>query len=322
MAIIFITGAHGFIGRHLARHLATEGHSVAGIGHGVWSPDEARRWGISHWLNGEVSIGNLQLLLHLAGPPEAVFHLAGGSSVGVSIANPREDFARTVGSTADLLEWLRLETIKASLVTISSAAVYGSGRLGPIAESIPLKPYSPYGAHKAMMEALCQSYVDNYGLNITIARLFSVYGSGLKKQLLWDICNRLSAGSDILMLGGSGEELRDWANIGDVVCAFDLLRQHSANSLEIFNIGTGIATSVRDIANAMIGIWSGENAGRGPSLSFSGQCRPGDPFSLVADSGRLKNLGFTWQLPLSVGLNEYVRWFRKQAVYPRKPDEK
>ena len=93
----------------------------------------------------------------MVGPPDYIFHLAGGSSVGASIANPYEDFSRTVATTAELLEWMRLAAQNATLVSVSSAAVYGAGHTGPIREEHALLPFSPYGYHKLMMENLCQS---------------------------------------------------------------------------------------------------------------------------------------------------------------------
>ena len=145
MSNILITGAHGFIGKHLARWLARQGHQVAGLGHGIWPASEASSWGVTHWLNGDIQSGNLRLLQQTSGTPDVVYHLAGGSSVGVALANPREDFTRTVATTAELLEWLRVDAPQARLVAVSSAAVYGSGHDGPIAEGATLAPYSPYG---------------------------------------------------------------------------------------------------------------------------------------------------------------------------------
>lgn len=308
MACILITGAHGFIGRHLAHWLAMQGHQVCGLGHGIWPETEAVRWGVTRWLNGDIQPGNLRLLQQASGTPDIVYHLAGGSSVGAAIANPREDFFRTVATTAELLEWVRLDAPKALVVTVSSAAVYGSGHNGQIAEDALLAPYSPYGYHKLMMEDLCRSFVASYGLQVTVARLFSVFGPGLKKQLLWDLCSRLATGINPLTLGGSGAELRDWTDVRDVVRALDLLGAIVGSEFSVTNVGSGIGTSVRQIANQLAGCWAG-TGGTQIALQFSGQSRPGDPFSLVAQPGRLKALGFEWRTPVSRGLADYVQWF-------------
>ena len=110
------------------------------------------------------------------------------------LPTPMKTSTRTVATTAELLEWMRLAARNAKLVSVSSAAVYGAGHTGPIREEDALLPFSPYGYHKLMMENLCQSYAVNYGLSVMVVRLFSVYGSWLKKQLLWDMCSSLACG--------------------------------------------------------------------------------------------------------------------------------
>ena len=252
----------------------------------------------------------MQQLLRDGGPPDYIFHLAGGSSVGASIASPYEDFTRTVATTAELLEWMRIGARNARLVTVSSAAVYGAGHTGLIKEEQALLPFSPYGYHKLMMEKLCLSYAANYGLSVVVLRLFSVYGSWLKKQLLWDICSHLVSGTRQLVLGGTGEELRDWTDIRDVVraleCAMGLASDLDATA--IFNVGSGQGTSVARIAAMVLESWPAP-----AKIAFSGEARPGNPCSLVADGWFLQTKGFRWNIPVSSGIRDYVRWYLQSS---------
>jgi UDP-glucose 4-epimerase len=306
---VWITGARGFIGRHLARLLADRGHDVRGLGHGLWAQAEARQSGITRWLNCDIRTANLQSLAHQQEqPPDVIFHLAGGSSVGAAIAAPLEDFDRTVGSTTELLDWLRQESPATRLITVSSAAVYGSAQSGRLSESAPCAPCSPYGFHKLMAEQLCRSYAESYGVCASAARLFSVYGHGLKKQLLWDLCTRLSAGGGSVELSGTGDELRDWTDVRDVVRALALLMEHPGKDVSRINIGMGIGTPVRRIAELVLSAWP-----QAAAVAFNGRSRPGDPFSLVADSERLAQLGFVWSVTVEEGIVDYVRWFLRQA---------
>lgn len=306
---VWITGARGFIGRHLSMHLATTGRRVVGLGHGAW-PD-ATRWGVSRWLNGDISPDNLSQLSHDEGRPAVVFHLAGGASVGAAFDAPREDFKRTVEATAALCDWLRLEAPEARLLAVSSAAVYGAGHEGPIREEAAGRPYSPYGHHKLMMEQVCRTYAETYGLSVATARLFSVFGPELRKQLLWDSCQKLSAGATTLNLGGVGTERRDWTHIADVVRALELIASLASPRSPVLNVGSGRGIDVATIAALLVSAW-----GRETPVRFSGVGRAGDPASLIADGARLADLGFRFERPAEQGVADYVAWYRAQAIAP------
>lgn len=305
---VWITGAKGFIGRHLVRVLADTGKRVHGIGHGAIEDAERRRIGLDHWINGEIDATNLNVLAERSGLPSTIFHLAGGSSVGLSIAQPFEDYSRTVASTARLLEWLRGSASDSRLIVASSAAVYGAGHEGAITLDAATLPMSPYGHHKLMMEQLCQSYAITFGVRSTVARLFSVYGPNLRKQLLWEICSRLKAGEQNLMLGGTGAEVRDWTDVRDVaglLVKIDGMPQPEA--FQLINAGSGRGTTVARVAAILA-----ENWGGAVSIQYSGVVRAGDPPSLLADGAVFRGLPFEWKIPIERGFAEYVSWFKGQ----------
>ncbi|WP_322868119.1 NAD(P)-dependent oxidoreductase [Bradyrhizobium ottawaense] len=306
--IIWVTGANGFIGRHLLQELVGAGHAVHGIGHGALDATEARRLGLHSWINGEIDAANLDALAAVHGLPTHIFHLAGGSSVGVSIERPFEDFSRTVASTARLLEWLRGSARDCAVIAASSAAVYGADQVGPITESASTTPMSPYGQHKLMMEQLCRSYAQSFGIRCTVVRLFSVYGPNLRKQLLWDICSRLQAKEQALTLAGTGNEIRDWTDVRDVARLLVGVAEPPQETFRIINGGSGRGTSVAEIAAHLVRQWGSDTVVR-----HSGLSRPGDPVSLLADDAMLRRIGFAWRIPLDRGLTDYVAWFKGQA---------
>jgi UDP-glucose 4-epimerase len=302
----WVTGAHGYIGRYLCRALADQGVRVSGLGHGLWAETDYAPWGVSTWLNGEIDASNLDLLARSQGAvPDAVFHLAGGSSVGLSYDSPLEDFARTVSTTARLVEWIRLNAADARLVAVSSAAVYGSGHHTPILEDAPVAPVSPYGRHKVMMEQLCAGAGMNFGVPCAIVRLFSVYGPGLKKQLIWDLCRRLAADQRSLGLGGSGTEMRDWIHVQDAAGSLIGAAGHARPDALIINGGTGVATQIARIAELVAAAW-----GAAPAIRFSGESRAGDPDFLVASVERAAGLGIKPALALSDALPDVVAQYR------------
>lgn len=302
--IAWVTGARGFIGSHLALHLRARGHEVYGIGHGQLPAESWPRAGLTAWSNSDVNAEALGQLARQSGVPDLVFHLAGGSAVSASLSAPYEDFTRTTNTTAALLDWLRTHSPRSRLVVASSAAVYGDTGGVAADESRPPAPVSPYGFHKLMMELLCQEYARVFGLETAILRMFSVYGEGLRKQLLWDCGAKLMQARDSIELGGSGEELRDWIHVEDAAHMLGQMAALASVECPIFNGGSGNALKVREVV-AMLS----ESLGRRVKIGFSGVRRPGDPIVLVADGRRAAQAGLSCQISAKIGIQRYADWF-------------
>lgn len=311
--VIWVMGARGFVGSHVARAAADRGHVVLGLGHGAWLADEAAAAGVSWWINGEIDDANLDGLAE-RGLPDGIIHCAGGSSVGVSLAAPFEDYSRSVTSTARLLEWLRRRAPRCGFVLASSAAVYGGGAPEGISESADCRPASPYGTHKLAAEVLVRGAARSFGTRAAIIRPFSLYGEELRKQLIWDICQKLRARPDGLLLGGSGAELRDFVHVGDAARFFVAVLERlwqQPDELITVNCGSGRARSIREVASLVCAAWQ---LPFGPS--FSGGERAGDPVHLVADDRHARGLGFRDALAFDDGLRRYVAWFRHRYPSP------
>jgi UDP-glucose 4-epimerase len=160
------------------------------------------------------------------------------------------------------------------------------------------------------METACRGWASSFDLSIVAVRLFSVYGPGLTKQLLWDLCGKLDSGSPEVALGGTGSELRDWTHVADVVRALTAVAPLASPAMPVVNAGTGEAGSVRRIAETLTRAY-----GRDPAcLRFSGESRPGDPFSLIAAPGGLGETGFEWQVDLEEGIADYVQWYKARGL--------
>jgi UDP-glucose 4-epimerase len=304
MSTILVTGANGFLGRHVCRIAARQGHRVIGIGHGDWVEETWRQWGLSVWHELDVTLASL--VAH-AGAPDLVVHCAGSSSVGFSFENPAQDFDRTVQTTVEVLEYIRTSAPETALVYPSSAAVYGRVAALPINEENPLDPISPYGVHKKMAEDLCRSYGENFGVRVAIVRLFSAYGVELRKQLLWDACRKAVAGD--LRFAGSGRETRDWVNAEDAAKLLLIAGDHAGPDAPAVNGASGHEVAIETILGVLFDAL--ETTGR---PEFNGSQRAGDPERYAGDPSRALAWGWTPERPWQDGVREYAQWFLESAL--------
>ena len=301
MGTILVTGANGFLGRHVSRVAAEQGNVVIGLGHGDWTTATWGRSGLARWHELDVTLASL--VAH-AGKPDVIVHCAGGSSVGFSVENPAQDFERTVATTLEVLEYLRTCSPETALVYPSSAAVYGRASTFPISENGALVPISPYGVHKKIAEDLCRSYSESYGIRVAIVRIFSAYGTELRKQLLWDGCRKVLAGD--CRFSGTGRETRDWVNAEDVARLLVLAGDHAIPGAEIVNCASGREVTVERILASLF-----DALGVDRSPEFTGETRAGDPERVVGDPTRARSWGWAPAKALPDGVREYANWFRE-----------
>jgi len=165
--------------------------------------------------------------------PDLVYHLAAQTSVDKSFKNPDQDIQDNLFATLNLLKCLNK---KAKIIFTSSAAIYGDNTNAN--EEDVLRPQSPYAIHKVAAE----KYIINSGLEYVILRLGNVYGRENNKGVF----KALKAGGVIF---GDGNNTRDYIYIDDVVNA--LIKAPGFYVNQIYNVGTGISTSVNEIADML-----------------------------------------------------------------------
>ena len=299
---VLVLGAHGFIGRHVCIELAGQGARVIGLGHGDWPVSEWTRWGLAEWHRADI---DREALASAVGkrPLAGVVHCGGGGSVGAAYAEPLLDIERSVASTAGVLDWLRgRRDPRVRLVLASSAAVYGDQGDVDATETATRAPISPYGYHKLMAETLCDSYSRFFEVPISIVRLFSVYGEGLRKQLLWDAMQKLRRGDATFF--GTGHELRDWIHVSDAASLLCAAAAEPQVGAEIYNGGHEHATT-RQVLTALA-----TQGGSDLAPVFNGETHTGNPRRLTGNSRHAqRQLGWQPKVGLDEGLLRYARWF-------------
>lgn len=296
---ILITGAKGFVGSNVARHFKALGYKTYGIGHGELSVEESNEVGLDYWKKDDISITSI---LEFEQTFDVIVHCGGSGSVGFSVDYPYDDFKKTVDGTLEVLEYIRVHNSDAHLIYPSSPAVQGEHPDAPIHEDYIGKPASPYGYHKKIAEDLCQSYSDKYGITVKIIRLFSVYGNGLQKQLLWDASQKLRDCKGVVVFWGTGSETRDFIHISDVLSLIDTVISKDTQFL-IVNGGSGIKYTIAQTVKLMEKILQSNC-----DIQFNNQTNIGNPIYYWADMTKLNSLNWYPKIHFEDGMQNYVDW--------------
>jgi len=294
---LVITGVNGFIGGHAARRLKGRFRIV-----GVDTNASDLSGACDRYLQLILPDPDLEGLMRQEAPA-ACLHFAGSASVAHSMEHPAHDFQAGPLALFHLLDGIRKHAPGCTLFFPSSAAVYGNPERLPIAEDSPLAPISPYGHHKLICEQIIHEFSGVYGLGGVILRIFSCYGAGLRKQLCWDVCEKIRHGR--LELFGSGRETRDFIHVDDVAAALEHLLELGITN-GTFNLAQGRQTSISEVAERLCEAYG--PAGVRPE--FNGRTRPGDPLFWQADVSALARTGFEPRTSLAEGLTAYAQWHK------------
>lgn len=305
---ILITGASGFLGTYLADAATQQGYRLIGID--LRAPLRPHLW--AGFTTSSLENADLDQLLkgHVLA---AVCHLAGGASVASSVSDPYGDFSSLLPGTARIALYLIKQQPQAQVFFFSSAAVYGNPKTLPITEQTPVQPISPYGIHKSLAESLLANYSRAMGLKATIFRIFSVYGPGLGKQLIYDVSMRAiraaAIGQTSIRLFGTGAESRDFLYVEDLCQAVLTVLKHPSNeSLSVYNLGSGVENTVAEVANCLV-----KHLNINVAITFDGNVPKGDPLNWRADISKLSQLGFTPKYNMDDGLKQVADWAKVLA---------
>ncbi len=296
MPEVFVTGASGFLGRHLCATLLEWGADVTAL-----VRKKPRRGGAPLPEGVELRTGDLSKPSGRTVPDDVdyVFHMAAMTSPHASAKDPVGVFELNTLATARLLEEVRTREIPLSrFVLASSSLVYAPSPRKRVQEDGPLQPASPYAASKAAAEAHALAYDAVYGVPVTAVRVFNAYGPHQSPDFVVPSILKQCAGGTAIRLGNLWP-VRDFVYAADVVDLF----WHSARSPkgrgEVFNAGTGRGTSVRDLARTCIRL----TGTKGKLQVDAGRRRMQDNDYLVADTGKCERLlGWKAKAPLAEGL--------------------
>ena len=302
---VLVTGVAGFLGRYIARYFNQQGWSVIGISNAP--PENAPVASLAAYYSMHLPHAELGALLQQY-KPEVCIHCAGRASVGLSMSDPAADFHSGAALTFEVLNALRLNAPDCRFVFLSSAAVYGNPASLPVVETQSLAPLSPYGFHKSQSEQLCLEFAKVYGLSTASARIFSAYGPGLRRQVIWDICQK-AIEQDTLVLQGTGQESRDFIHALDIAKAIEQIIQTGSMMGESYNLATGREVTILELANLILEVLEVDH-----SPQFDSVVPTGSPLNWRADVSKLQALGFVPSVPFERGIQTFAYWCRAELL--------
>jgi len=298
-----VTGGAGFIGRHLVAKLLHDQHEITIFD----NFSSSSKNDITHLLEDGVGLvtGDIldyDLLLKSMPNYDFVIHLAAQTSVSQSVANPKTTADIIVDGTVNVLKSCVKTNVK-NIIFSSSAAVYGNSINTLLAENAQLSPLSSYGASKLVAEYNLLAFSKLFGLNCISLRLFNVYGNGQSSEagVIRKFLKNISKDEPIEIFG-DGVQTRDFVHVSDVIQAFYCaIRNIEAKRGEVYNIGSGSATSINELASLLI-------SSKGKDLQVIHKpALEGEIKDSKADISLAENdIGYSPHVPLSDGLANLV----------------
>lgn len=322
MKTLFVTGGAGYVGSHCCKAFAEAGWRVVVYDNLSTGWREMVRW-------GPLVVGDIldrpALEAALAdAKPDLVAHFAALSSVAQSVADPALYYRNNVTGTWTLLEAMRGQGLD-KIIFSSTAATYGNPEQTPMPEEHRQAPISPYGWSKLFVERMLADYASAYGLRFAALRYFNAAGADPAAEIgerhepethVIPLAARGALRDDYqFTLFGDDFDTRDGSCVRDYVHVSDLGDAHAAAAAHLmaggeggfFNLGTGVGTTVKEIADAVEA-----QAGK-PLRRTIGPRRAGDPAVLVASNDKAKAvLGWSpRRSDIATIVEDAFRWHRK-----------
>jgi UDP-glucose 4-epimerase len=310
MARYLVTGGCGFIGSHLVDALQRAGHRVTVLD----DLSTGKRRNVSPAT--KVIVGSVTDAAAVSAALEAVdgvFHLAAIASVDRSREEWRATHTTNLTGLINVLDAVKDGDAPIPVVYASSAAVYGNAETTPIAESAPLRPLTAYGADKLGCELHAHVGAVVHRIPTTGLRFFNVYGPRQDPRSPYSgvisvFCDRLRRGQPI-EIHGDGEQVRDFIYVADVVAFLLRAMETSIGGARVFNVCTGAATSVSQLANIIAELC------RAPLAINFRPPRTGDiRVSVGAAALASERLGLRARVNIRDGLQRTLAWMAEETT--------
>ncbi len=304
---ILVTGGAGFVGGAVVRRLVASGAEVTVLDDLFTGRTEVLPDGV-RFVEGTVT--DSAVVDSLVAEAEIVFHMAARNIIA-STKNPRDDFATNIGGTLNVLMAARASGTR-RIVYTGSTSVYGNPRSIPINEDDTPVPLSPYAASKLGGENYCAAFHESYDLPVAVVRYSNVYGEGQRPDNPYcGVVSKFfaSAYSDRpLSIHGDGQQTRDFTYVDDAVDGTLMAAIQPRAIGEVFNIGTGIETSINELA-----VLVARAAGREPVIEHIDRRDIDNIRRRVVNIEKARRmLRWSPQVSLPRGLAMTARWLERE----------
>jgi GDP-4-dehydro-6-deoxy-D-mannose reductase len=304
---ILVTGAGGFVGGHLVPSLKDDGHDV--VGTSIEGDGDLRRLDVRDPRLVDEVVADVA--------PEAVFHLAGQSSVSLSWKEPALTYEVNANGTHYLLEAIHRHVPECRVHVAASSDEYGkvSADECPIDETAPLRPVSPYAVSRVAGEWIARMFHESFGLGVVVTRGFMHVGPGQPASFAtadWarQIARAEAGLSDPVVMTGNLETSREFGDVRDVVRAYRLVLELGQPG-EAYNVATGEPHELREVLDVLIRFATVDIEVR----TDPAKLRPVDFPVLYGDSGKLERLtGWKPEFRLEDTLADVVTYWRDRVA--------
>ena len=311
----FVTGATGFVGAHIVRHLLRNGAKVICLQRDATCSNSLDIFDLRHKvtvING--TIEDFQILKRVLNEYEidAVFHLAAQALVGAANRSPLSTFETNIRGTYLLLEACRLSQTVKRVVVASSDKAYGSHDKLPYLEDFPLKGLFPYDVSKACTDLISQSFAHSYHLPVTISRSVNIYGEGdlnLSRIIPDTIISVLKNENPIIR--SDGTPIREFIHVEDVAKGYLLLAESIDETKgQAFNFGSNEPVQILDLVNKIIELM-GKTDKLSPQIMLQTKIQREINTQYLSAEKIQTCLGWKAEIDLTNGLQQTIKWYNE-----------
>ena len=309
----FITGATGFVGAHITRHLLEAGAQVICLQRDATRANPLDLFGLRQRvtvINGALEdFAVLERALNEY-EVEAVFHLAAQAIVGAANRSPLSTFEANIRGTYNLLEAARRTATVKRIVVASSDKAYGTHTKLPYQEDYPLNGLYPYDASKVCTDVIARSFAHTYGLPLAVTRFANIYGPGdmnLSRIIPGTILSVLRDERPIIR--SDGTPVREFVHIDDVARGYLMLaEQIDRHKGEAFNFGAGAPVQMLDLVNRIITL-AGKNMT--PDILLDRKIDREIDAQYLSAAKASELLGWRAEIGFDEGLRQTIEWYQQ-----------